>query len=153
MARRDIRINSKGFILVFVNPFWHLPCRCYEKVFISCLSPCGWCETRRAMVEMAENIWACSRICRRLQHKRLVRDLHQAQGVHLGFCESVLQQKTQGVDFGCCQSYKICVNLWEPSNRPATGQATAIFALQIYRISTTKRFPHVGNIFRIRNIF
>ena len=81
------------------------------------------------------------------------RHLHQAQGVYLGFCESVLQQKTQGVDFGFCQSYKICENLWEPSNRPATGQATAIFALQIYRISTTKRFPHVGNIFRIRNIF
>ena len=27
MARRDIRINSKGFILVFVNPFWHRPCQ------------------------------------------------------------------------------------------------------------------------------
>ena len=71
MARRDIRINSKGCILVFVNPFWHLPCRCHEKGFISCLSPCGWCETRRVMVEQAENIWACSRIFRRLRHQWL----------------------------------------------------------------------------------
>ena len=29
---------------------------CYEKVFISCLSPCGGCRTRRVMVEQAENI-------------------------------------------------------------------------------------------------
>ena len=47
------------------------------------------------------------------------RHSHQQQGGYLGFCESVLQQKTQGVDFGFCQSYKICENLWnlrEPSN-------------------------------------
>ena len=27
MARRDFCINSKGFILVFVNPFWHYQCQ------------------------------------------------------------------------------------------------------------------------------
>ena len=41
------------------------------KWFISCLSPCGWCKTRRVMVEQAENIWACSRIFRRLRHQWL----------------------------------------------------------------------------------
>ena len=44
-------------------------------MFISCLSPCGWCETRRVMVERAENIWARSRIFRRLRHQWLVRDI------------------------------------------------------------------------------
>ena len=43
-------------------------CACYEKVFIFCLSPCGWCKARRVMVEQAENIWARSRIFRRLRH-------------------------------------------------------------------------------------
>ena len=28
-----------------------------------------------------------------------------------------------------------------------------LFALQIYKVSTTKRFPYAGNIFRFRNIF
>ena len=37
-------------------------------MFISCLSPCGWCKARRVMVEQAENIWACSRVFRRLRH-------------------------------------------------------------------------------------
>ena len=88
MARRDIRINSKGFIVVFVSPYCNKKHKGWISVFVN----------------------------------------------HI-------------------KSVKICVNLWEPSNRPATGQATAIFALQIYRISTTKRFPHVGNIFRIKNTF
>ena len=44
---------------------------CYEIMFIFCLSPCGWCRTRRVMVEQAENIWACSRIFRRLRHQWL----------------------------------------------------------------------------------
>ena len=83
MARRDIRINSKGFILVFVNPFWHLPCRCYE------------------------------------------------QGVYLGFCESVLQQKTQVVDVGFYHSYKICENLRESVG---TKQSGVINVLQSYGI-------------------
>ena len=46
-------------------------CACYEKVFISCLSPCGWCKARRVMVEQAENIWARSRVFRRLRHQWL----------------------------------------------------------------------------------
>ena len=48
-----------------------IQCACYEKGFISCLSPCGWCKTRRVMVERAENIWARSRIFRRLRHQWL----------------------------------------------------------------------------------
>ena len=102
-----------------------------EEMFIFCLSPCGWCETRRVMVLQAENLWARSRISRRLRHPGLVRDLHQAQGVYLGFCESVLQQKTQGVDFGFCKSYKICENLCESVR---TMQSGVINVLQSYGI-------------------
>ena len=42
-----------------------------EEMFISCLSPCGWCKARRVMVERAENIWARSRVSRRLRHQWL----------------------------------------------------------------------------------
>ena len=52
----------------------------------------------RVMMWVAENLWACSRICRRLRHPWLVRDLHQAQGVYLGFCESLLPQTVQAED-------------------------------------------------------
>ena len=44
----------------------------------------------------AGKLVARARSFSRLQHKRLVRDLHQAQGV----------------DFGFCQSDIICENLW-----------------------------------------
>ena len=57
--------------------------------------------------------------------------MHQAQGVYLGFCESVLQQKTQGVDFGFYQSYRICENLRESVG---TKQSGVINVLQSYGI-------------------
>ena len=64
------------------------------------------------------------------------RDMHQAQGVYLGFCESVLQQKTQEVDFGICQSDIICENLWNLWETSALGGD----------IETGTGFFHAGHV-------
>ena len=85
-----------------------------EGVFISCLSPCGWCKARRVMVLQDENIWACSRISRRLRHQMARRDIRiNSKGFILVFVSPYCNKKRKGwisVFVNHIKSVKICGN-------------------------------------------
>ena len=85
-------------IMAYRNIFFIISIMLQRKCFFSVYRLAVDAKPDRVMVLQAENIWACSRISRRLRHPGLVRDLHQAQGVYLGFCESLLPQTVQAED-------------------------------------------------------
>ena len=93
-------------------------CRCHEKVFISCLSPCGWCRNDadamrkclysvyRLAVDARPLGWWCSR----LKNSELAQGFSDGYDIH---GSQRHQHQTQGVYLGFCESYIICENLRE----------------------------------------
>ena len=117
-------------------------CRCHEKVFISCLSPCGWCNTRRVMVEQAENIWACSRIFRRLRHQWLAETFAStARGLYWFLSiRYFLNDNTDNGDNRNRKGNLSCLCFMSPRDIPQLRPSFLLFLLSVLSSKIIRRF-------------